>query len=255
MNRSKLAELLEAVRDGAVGTDEALARLEKLPYEDLGFARLDHHRTLRRGMPEVVYAPGKTPAQIVTIVDSMAHAGTPVLVSRVAPDVAALITDRHAEAVHHADARLVSIGKVTVRSSGLVAVVSAGTADIPVAEEAALTAEFAGAPTRRLYDVGVAGLHRLLPDMDLLREAAVIVAVAGMEGALPSVVAGMVACPVIAVPTSVGYGTSFGGIAALLAMLNSCSGGVTVVNIDAGFNAGYAAALISRASGKHEQPE
>lgn len=254
MNRSKLADLLAAVADGSVSADEALDSLSTLPFEDLGFARVDHHRTLRRGMPEVVYAPGKTPEQVLAIVASMKESGTPVLVSRVTRDVAALITGAHGDAMHHAEASLVSIGEVDARPGGLVVVVSAGTADIPVAEEARLTARFAGAPVERLYDVGVAGLHRLLDHLDVLRCASVIVAVAGMEGALPSVVAGMVACPVIAVPTSVGYGTSLGGIAALLAMLNSCAGGVTVVNIDGGFNAGYAAALISRASVPSELP-
>ncbi len=246
MLRSKLAELIAAVRDGTVGTEEALDRLEKLPYEDVGFARIDHHRTLRRGMPEVVYAPGKTPDQVLAIVDRMIASGTPVLVSRVDPGVASLLACHHPESVHHESARLVSIGGVDRRQGGLVVVVSAGTADIPVAEEAALTAEFAGSPVERFYDVGVAGLHRLLPGLDLMRRAACIVAVAGMEGALPSVVAGLVACPVVAVPTSVGYGASFGGLAALLAMLNSCAGGVAVVNIDAGFNAGFVASLVAR---------
>jgi hypothetical protein len=174
MNEDRLLELLGAVRDGAMPPEEALGRLRILPFEDLGFARLDHHRGIRRGMPEVVYAPGKTPAQVTAVVERMAEAGTPVLVSRVDDDVARLLTDRFAGAVHHPDARLVSLGAVEPARGGRVAVVSAGTADIPVAEEAALTAQFAGSPVVRLWDVGVAGLHRLLPDLATLRGAAAI---------------------------------------------------------------------------------
>jgi NCAIR mutase (PurE)-related protein len=249
MDPHKLATLLEAVRDGSLDVQEAMGRLRTLPFEDIGYARVDHHRSLRRGMPEVVYAPGKTDEQLVGIVDRMAGAGGPVMVSRVEPRQARILLERHPGASHCETARMVTIGSVPESAGGLVAVVTAGTADIPVAEEAALTASFAGVRVERIFDVGVAGLHRIVPSMDVLGRAAAIVAVAGMEGALPSVIAGMVACPVIAVPTSVGYGASFGGIAALLAMVNSCAGGVSVVNIDAGFNGGYVAALIARGAG------
>lgn len=252
MDRDRLSALLEAVREGSLGVDEALERLRTLPFEDLGFARVDHHRSLRRGMPEVVYAPGKTDGQLATIVERMSSAGSPVLVSRAAPQQARLLTGRFSDAEYHEVARIVSIGRMPAHEGGLVAVVTAGTADVPVAEEAAITASFAGVQVERIIDCGVAGLHRLVPSMDLLGKAACIVAVAGMEGALPSVIAGMVACPVIAVPTSVGYGASFGGLAALLAMVNSCAGGVAVVNIDAGFNAGYIAALIARSRKEEE---
>jgi NCAIR mutase (PurE)-related protein len=250
MNRDRLAGLLEAVRDGGLSVEEALERLRHLPFEDLGFARVDHHRSLRRGMPEVVYAPGKTDEQLVAITDSMAASGSPVLVSRAGPEQARLLLDRHPGALHDASARMVVIGDLPEPSGGLVVVVTAGTADIPVAEEAALTAAFAGVRVERIFDAGVAGVHRLVPGMELFGRASAIVVVAGMEGALPSVVAGMVACPVIAVPTSVGYGASFHGLAALLAMINSCAGGVAVVNIDAGFSAGYVAALIARGRGR-----
>jgi NCAIR mutase (PurE)-related protein len=246
MDRDKLTSLLEAVRDGGLDVDEALERLRDLPFEDLGYARVDHHRSLRRGMPEVLYAPGKTDDQLAEIVERMASSGSPVLVSRVTPDQARLLVGSRSGAVHHEQARMVTIGRMPEAARGLVAVVTAGTADVPVAEEAAVTASFAGARVERIFDCGVAGLHRLVPSLPVLAKASAVVAVAGMEGALPSVVAGMVACPVIAVPTSVGYGASFEGLAALLAMINSCAGGVAVVNIDAGFNAGYVAALIAR---------
>jgi len=249
MDRHQLTDILEAVRDGALGVDGALERLRTLPFEDLGFARIDHHRELRRGMPEVVYGPGKTDEQLVLIVERMAREGQSVLVSRASPDQARLLAGRFPGAVHDEAARMVVVGRMPDPTGGLVAVVSAGTADFPVAEEAALTAAFAGSRVERIYDVGVAGLHRLLPSMDVFGRAAAIIAVAGMEGALPSVVAGLASCPVIAVPTSVGYGASFGGIAALLAMINSCAGGVAVVNIDSGFNAGYIAGLIARGRG------
>ncbi|MBW2262646.1 MAG: nickel pincer cofactor biosynthesis protein LarB [Deltaproteobacteria bacterium] len=250
MDPRKLAELLEAVRDGSLDVDEAMGKLRTMPFEDIGYARVDHHRSLRRGMPEVVYAPGKTDEQLLGIVERMVSSGAPVMVSRVEPRQAGILLDRHPEASHSETARIVTLGSVPEVSGGLVVVVTAGTADIPVAEEAALTASFAGARVEKIFDVGVAGLHRIVPSMDVLGRAAAIVAVAGMEGALPSVIAGMVACPVVAVPTSIGYGASFGGIAALLAMVNSCAGGVSVVNIDSGFNGGYVAALIARGAEK-----
>jgi NCAIR mutase (PurE)-related protein len=242
-----LEALLQQVRDGALTPRAAAERLKTLPYEDLGFAKVDHHRALRRGFPEAVFGAGKTPQQIAAIVDRIVTRGQSVLVTRTGSDVHELVKSRHAGAVYHAAARLIG---VVVRAPdalpGRVAVVCAGTSDVPVAEEAAVTAEFHGASVDRIHDVGVAGLHRLLDRTPTLREASVVVVAAGMEGALPSVVGGLVDAPVIAVPTSVGYGASFQGLAALLAMLNSCASGVAVVNIDNGFGAGYLASLMLR---------
>jgi NCAIR mutase (PurE)-related protein len=221
--------------------------LKTLPFEDLGFAKVDHHRALRRGFPEAVFGAGKTPEQIAAIVARIVSVGQNALVTRTDTAVHELVRSRHADARYHAAARCLT---VTVRAAqplpGRVAIVCAGTSDVPVAEEAAVTAEFHGATTDRVYDVGVAGLHRLLERAATLREATVVVVAAGMEGALPSVVGGLVDAPVIAVPTSVGYGASFQGLAALLAMLNSCASGVSVVNIDNGFGAGFLASLILR---------
>lgn len=215
---------------------------------DLGFAHVDLGRIRRCGIPEVIYGQGKTPEQVLGIVRALHAAGQPVLATRVTDAQYEAVKRAFPAAVHHAQARAIVLrGRRPAKKTGCVAVVSAGTTDIPVAEEAALSAEHAGARVVRVFDVGVAGLHRLVSHASVLRKARVIVAVAGMEGALPSVVAGMVECPVIAVPTSVGYGASFGGLAALLAMLNSCAVGVTVVNIDNGFGAGVAAAVINRA--------
>ena len=249
MDRNELADLLEAVRDGRTEVGRALERLGAMPFEDLGFARVDHHRSIRRGMPEVIYAPGKSDDHLLAIAERMTAHGSPVLVTRVTDAQASRLGSAHPAATHHRDARMVSIGSMPRASGGMVAVVSAGTADIPVAEEAALTATFAGVRVERIYDVGVAGIHRIVPSLPTLSSAAAVVAVAGMEGALPSVIAGMIPAPVIAVPTSVGYGVSFGGVAALLAMLNSCASGVAVVNIDAGYSAGYIAAVIARGAG------
>ena len=219
----------------------------KRNLHDLGFAHVDLHRFRRCRIPEVIYGAGKAPQQVVAIARTMLDAGQRVLATRVSEEQAAAVRTAFPRAVHHplANAITVGVGK-RPPSIGLVAVVSAGTTDMPVAEEAALSAEHVGARVVRIYDVGVAGLHRLMAHMDRLRKARAIVVAAGMEGALPSVVAGLVECPVVAVPTSVGYGASFGGLAALLAMLNSCAAGVTVVNIDNGFGAGVAAALINR---------
>lgn len=248
MDREGTRDLLRRVRSRQLGIDEALDCLRHLPVDDIGFAALDLHRALRRGFPEVVYGPGKTTEQIVTIVDRLHRAGQVVLVTRVGSDVHHAIAARHRGAVYHDLARMVTL-RVARRSkrprSGIV-VISAGTSDIPVAEEAGITAELMGNVVERIYDVGVAGLHRLMAHRKKLMSARVIVAVAGMEGALPTVVAGLTDCPVIGVPTSVGYGAGAGGLAALLAMLNSCAAGVTVVNIDNGFGAGHAAALINR---------
>jgi pyridinium-3,5-biscarboxylic acid mononucleotide synthase len=247
MNPGDLHELLEAVKDGGVSPAEALERLRALPYEDLGFATLDHHRALRRGAPEVVYGGGKTPEQIAVIVERMAAAGHNVLVTRASDEARDAVRARGLAVEHHPSARCLTLARRPTESlKGRVAIVSAGTSDQAVAEEAAVTVSFLGATVDRFFDVGVAGLHRLLGRTEEIRRARVVIVVAGMEGALPSVVGGLVEAPVIAVPTSVGYGASFQGLAALLAMLNSCASGVAVVNIDNGFGAGYLACSILR---------
>lgn len=248
MDRARLAELLDAVRRGTCPVDEALERLRALPYEDLGFARIDHHRGLRNGFPEVIFGQGKTPEQIVAIAERLVAAGGNVLVTRLAAEAASRLVAAVPGFEYHELPRLAvrRTRPVEHAGAGTVLVVSAGTADLPVAEEAAITAELMGNRVERLYDVGVSGLHRLLAERERLWEAAVLIVVAGMEGALPSVVGGLVDRPVIAVPTSVGYGTSMHGLAALLAMLNTCAAGVTVVNIDNGFGAAAAAARINQ---------
>jgi NCAIR mutase (PurE)-related protein len=247
MNPGDLHELLGAVKDGRISPEEAAERLRALPYEDLGFATLDHHRALRRGAPEVVYGAGKTPEQIAIIVERMAAAGHNVLVTRASEEARDAVRARGLTVEHHPAARCLTLPVRPVETlPGRVAIVSAGTSDQPVAEEAAVTASFLGATVDRFLDVGVAGLHRLLGRTEEIRRARVVIVVAGMEGALPSVVGGLVEAPVIAVPTSVGYGASFQGLAALLAMLNSCASGVAVVNIDNGFGAGYLACSILR---------
>ncbi len=247
MDPRAIETLLRQVRDREVSPEEAALRLKDLPYEDLGFAKVDHHRALRRGFAEVVYGPGKTPEQILAVVERMAARRQNVLVTRTSREVFERVR------AIHADARFVAAaGAITLMAEppdalpGRVAVVSAGTSDVPVAEEAAVTAEFLGATVDRVFDVGVAGLHRLLDQTGRLRQASVVIVAAGMEGALPSVVGGLVDAPVLAVPTSVGYGASFQGLAALLAMLNSCASGLAVLNIDNGFGAGYLACLILR---------
>jgi len=250
MDPRSLKDLLEQVRDGALTPEAAAERLATLPYEDLGFAKIDHHRALRRGFPETVFGGGKTPEQVVAIVERITARGQSVLVTRTTPEVHRAVRGVCPEAVYHEAARCITVHSGTrVPLSGVIAVVAAGTSDLPVAEEAAVTAEFHGADVDRVYDVGVAGLHRLLDRAETIRRAGVVVVAAGMEGALPSVVAGLVEVPVVAVPTSVGYGASFHGLAALLAMLNSCSSGVGVVNIDNGFGAGHLACLILRGRG------
>lgn len=240
-------KLLTGVRAGRVSVGEAAERLRLLPAEELGFATLDTHRALRRGLPETVYGTGKSAEQIAAIVDALHGAGQTAVVTRATPDAFAAVRARHARARYHEDARTIVVanGSRTKPRPGVI-VLTAGTTDIPIAEEAAVTAETMGEGVRRIYDVGVAGLHRLLSHRRTLSKANVIVAVAGMEGALPSVVAGLVDCPVIAVPTSVGYGAGAGGLAALLAMLNACAPGVAVVNIDNGHGAGCLASLINR---------
>jgi len=250
MDREKVRALLEAVAAGALAPEQALARLRSLPVEDLRFARVDLHRSLRHGVPEAVFCQGKTPEQVVAIVRRLAEAHDNVLATRAEPAaVAALLASGLPCQVHEA-ARLVVVKPVASEGVGLIVVVSAGTSDLPVAEEAAVTAEAMGNHVERIFDCGVAGLHRLVPHLDRLNEANAIIAVAGMEGALPSVLGGLVDRPVIAVPTSVGYGASFGGVAALLAMLNSCAPGVSVVNIDNGYGAAAQANQINKLASK-----
>jgi NCAIR mutase (PurE)-related protein len=245
MSPEKLEQLLRQVHEGGVTVTQALQRLRSMPFEDLGFASLDHHRALRQGFPEVVLCEGKTAAQVIAITRSFIKKRGPFLATRAEPAVARAIRRLDRRARYHADARIVSISAPSQRPVGHVLVISAGTADVPVAEEARVTAEVMGSRVERLYDVGVAGIHRLLGRKERLFEARVIIVVAGMDGALPSVVGGLVECPVVAVPTSRGYGASFGGLAALLTMLNSCAAGVGVMNIDNGFGAGCLAHRIN----------
>jgi NCAIR mutase (PurE)-related protein len=260
MDPRTLQELLERVREGAVTPDAAAKRLATLPYEDLGFAKIDHHRALRRGFPEAVFGAGKTPEQLVAIVERVVAHGQRVLVTRTTSEAHSQVVAVRPEARYHEAARCITVEtQPATPLPGRIAVAVAGTSDLPVAEEAAVTAAFHGAEVDRVYDVGVAGLHRLLDRAETVRQADVVIVVAGMEGALPSVVAGLVDAPVIAVPTSVGYGASFHGLAALLAMLNSCASGVGVVNIDNGFGAAHLACLILRGrsgapDGSHQQP-
>ena len=248
MNREQLRQLLERFEAGALSKDEFLEELACLPFRDLPDARLDVHRSLRQGLPEVVLGQGKTPSQIIRILKALREEGENLLVTRVDSDTAQKVRSELPALEYHPEARLLMLRQEALTRTGVgtIAVVSAGAADIPVAEEAAVTAEFYGSKVERLYDVGVAGLHRLLASLDLLRSARVLIVVAGMEGALPSVVGGLVDRPVVAVPTSVGYGTSFQGVTALLGMLNSCASNVTVVNIDNGFGAAFVATLINR---------
>ena len=247
MDRVAIGKLLRDVREGRVSVPAAERMFRHLPTADLGFATLDTHRALRRGFPETVYGPGKSIEQIVAIIDRLSAAGQTTMVTRVGPETYAAARARHPRAEYHAEARAIVLrAGAKRRGRPGVVVMTAGTTDIGVAEEAALTAELMGERVRRIFDVGVAGLHRLLAHRATLASANVIVVVAGMEGALPSVVAGLVECPVIAVPTSVGYGAGTGGFAALLAMLNSCAPGVAVVNIDNGHGAGCLASLINR---------
>jgi len=249
---SRLLELLEAVRDGRLVPAEAAERLRHMPFEDLGFAKVDHHRALRCGFPEVVFCQGKTVEQVVAVVERLKVHGGTILATRAGPEVFEAVREACPEAEYHPAARAVVVrGEAAAAPpAGTVAVVAAGTSDLPVAEEARVTAEVMGCPVQTFYDVGVAGLHRLLAHAEAIAEASVVVVVAGMEGALASVVGGMVEVPVVAVPTSVGYGASFGGLAALLTMLNSCAAGVGVVNIDNGFGGGYLAALIARGAAR-----
>jgi NCAIR mutase (PurE)-related protein len=247
MTTETILEMLQRVRDGGLRPEDAMERLANLPYEEAGFAKIDHHRRLRTGLPEVIYAAGKTAEQVGEIFFRMAAMGGDVLATRADEAAFAAVKSLVPEAQYHSVARIIALRQAPpAEGGGAVAVLCAGTSDLPVAEEAAVTAEVMGGEVRRIYDVGVAGLHRLLAQREMLREAEVVIVCAGMEGALPSVVGGMVGAPVIAVPTSVGYGAAFGGVAALLGMLNSCSPNVTVVNIDNGFGAAYVASMILR---------
>jgi NCAIR mutase (PurE)-related protein len=247
MTREMILQLLESVQAGDTTPAAALRDLAKLPYEDAGFARIDHHRSLRLGLPEVIYAAGKTPAQVAEIFARMAAAGGSVLATRANAEAFAAVEARAPEAVYHEQARIIGLRQPDANEeAGPVAVICAGTSDLPVAEEAAVTAEYLGLRVTRIADVGVAGLHRILAERETLSHVRAAIVCAGMEGALPSVVGGLVAAPVIAVPTSVGYGAAFGGVAALLGMLNSCSPNVCVVNIDNGFGAAYVAAMMAR---------
>jgi NCAIR mutase (PurE)-related protein len=249
MNQESLVKILKQVQLGDTSIDEALEKLRNYPYENIGdFVRLDHHRSLRCGYPEIIYGAGKTIEQLVAITKRVLELDGDLMVTRVESEMANQIREIYPQVKYHSMAKMLTWQSNSRPGVGNLLVLTGGTADIPVAEEAALTAEMMGATVTRLFDVGVAGLHRLLDQLDRLHSATVLVVVAGMEGALPSVVAGLVSAPVIAVPTSVGYGASFNGLAALLAMLNSCANGVSVVNIDNGFGAGYQAALINRQS-------
>ena len=246
MTTTEAIRLLEKFRAGGTSRDAVLRAFQSAPVADLGFAQVDTHRALRKGFPEVIFGAGKTPAQVVKIATQLMAHEQRVLVTRITPEHAQALRKKFPRAAHHELARCVTIEKKPLpKRAGTIAVICAGTSDLPVAEEAAVTADIMGNRVERVADVGVAGLHRILARLEVLQQASVVVVVAGMEGALPSVVAGLVSKPVIAVPTSVGYGASFGGVAALLGMLNSCGSGVTVVNIDNGFGAGYAASQIN----------
>ncbi len=247
----KLRNILEEYKTGRLDIEEVMAHLRKLPYENLAFARIDHHRGLRRGVPEVVYGESKSAEQIIGIVAAMVDFGSNILVTRVDAAKARAVSTSVSNMVYHPVAKALTLEQTPPDCipRGVIQILCAGSSDLPVAEEAAVTAEYLGNKVERFYDVGVAGLHRLLDIRENLEDGAVYIVVAGMEGALPSVVAGLVERPVIAVPTSIGYGASFGGIAALLGMLNSCAPGIAVVNIDNGFGAGYMAAMINRTAG------
>lgn len=251
MSQQDILHILERVRDGALSPSEAVTRLKLEPFQDLGYAKVDHHRELRQGVAEVIYGEGKTPEQIIGIVSAMLERGqNTILITRISPEAAEKIAVAH-PLDYRAQARVGLVGPLPEPDGdGVIVVATGGTSDIPVAEEAAITAEALGNRVTRLYDVGVSGIHRLLRNMEPIMTARCIVAVAGMEGALPSVIGGLADVPVIAVPTSIGYGASLGGIAALLSMLNSCASGVSVVNIDNGFGGGYLASIINHLGSK-----
>lgn len=246
MEQEKVLSLLNSVKNGELSPEDAVLKLKMTPFEDIGYAKVDHHRSLRHGIPEVIYGAGKTPEQIAGIISSLESEGNSnILVTRVTPEKATALNQLTEIDYDHVSRIAIKNRKFMATTHGFIGIVAAGTSDLPVAEEAAVTAEAFGNRVERLYDVGVAGLHRLLSNLDVLMSAKVVIAVAGMEGALATVVGGLVSCPVVAVPTSVGYGANFGGLSALLSMLNSCAGNVSVVNIDNGFGAGYLASLIN----------
>ncbi|HIJ20619.1 MAG TPA: nickel pincer cofactor biosynthesis protein LarB [Deltaproteobacteria bacterium] len=248
MDQDALKDLLTRLHQGKDTIENTMLRLKNLPFEDVGFACIDHHRPLRKGLSEVIFGQGKEPDDILVIMDRMLNAGDNVLVTRLTTEKAEIIRDRFPDSTYYKKSRILTLIRRPIKISGrgTILVMSAGTSDIPVAEEAVETARFMGNEVDAVFDVGVSGIHRLFSHREKIVKASVVIVVAGMEGALPSVVGGMVDRPVIAVPTSIGYGASFGGIAALLGMLNSCSAGVTVVNIDNGFGAGYAASVMNR---------
>lgn len=249
MNLNEIRDLLECIKNGSMNIDDGIKQLQDLPFKDLGYAKVDNHRELRVGYPEVIYCAGKTPEQISGIVQFMLEKGNNILGTRASEEAYNAVKEICSKAEYNKVARVITIrNKEMEISKSYIAIVTAGTSDIPVAEEAAQTAEVFGNKVERIYDVGVAGIHRLFDKLNLIRNAKVVVVVAGMEGALASVVGGLVDKPVIGVPTSVGYGTSFGGVSALLTMLNSCASGVSVVNIDNGFGAGYTASMINKLS-------
>jgi NCAIR mutase (PurE)-related protein len=253
MEQSGIYRILQQVEAGELSAKDAVTQLKMQPFEDLGFAKIDTHRGLRQGIPEVIYGAGKTPDQIVRILTAMREKGqNTVLITRLDAAAAAYVRERHPGLAYHPDGRIGILGELPKPDgAGTIVVATGGTSDQPVAEEAALTAEALGNRVIRLYDVGVAGLHRLLAHLETIMSARVIIAIAGMEGALASVIGGLADCPVIGVPTSVGYGTSLGGLSALLSMLNSCASGVSVVNIDNGFGAGYLASMINHMPGEN----
>lgn len=248
MNKKSLEKLLTDLRDNKISVEETMNKLKDLPFEDIGVANIDHHRELRRGTPEVIFGEGKNPEDIAAIMERMHEQGENILVTRLSEEKADYVKSKFPSCVYYPKSRALTLtdSQTEITGKGTILVICAGTSDLPVAEEAAVTARFMGNRVETINDVGVSGLHRLLSKREALTGAGVLIVVAGMEGALPSVVGGLVDRPVIAVPTSVGYGASFGGIAALLGMLNSCASGVTVVNIDNGFGAGYAASVINR---------
>lgn len=251
---NEVKQILEAVQRGEMNVDDALLRIKTEPFEDIGYAKVDLHRKVRQGAAEVIYGAGKTPEQIIGIAETMKRGGqNTILITRLSAEAAEIVQKAH-DLHYHAAARVGIIGEMPEKSGiGKIVVATGGTSDMAVAEEAALTAEAMGNRVTRLYDVGVAGLHRLLSNLDVLMRARCVVAVAGMEGALASVIGGLVDCPVVAVPTSVGYGASFGGLSALLSMINSCASGCSVVNIDNGFGAGYLASMINQMEGLEEE--
>lgn len=256
MDLEKLRALLKSVSEGAIDIEEALFKLKGLPFEDLGFVKIDHHRPLRGGVPEVIFCQGKTPDQVAQIMDKLSQHNQDILATRASPEVFERARKLPMNMEYHEMARIIVVNPNHDRKKlGMIVVASAGTADMPVAEEAAVTAEVLGNQVDRLYDVGVAGLHRLLENKERLFRANVVIAVAGMEGALASVVGGLLDKPVIGVPTSVGYGASLGGISALLTMLNSCASGVSVVNIDNGFGAGFQASMINKLAARQAEEE